>query len=262
MEVSKQQTSHPSVDTPSVEQRSSIAGNTATGTLKIIALIFMFIDHAGKMLFPNVPEMRLIGRLAFPLYCWCLVVGFHYTRSVPKYLLRLLVIGLISQPLYMIALNHTWKEPNIFLTLFVGLCALWGLREKKWLSHIWAPVAALLLAVWLKCDYGWKGVLLIMLLYAVCCSRAGVAAVMIAFCLYWGSSSSMMLQAFGVSLRPLMQIPVLGELIQPWLRLQGLAVLSLPLMLIRMPNMKLPAWVGYALYPGHLVVLYLLEQIM
>lgn len=242
--------------------KGTIAGNTATGVIKILALIFMFCDHSGKMLFPAVPEMRMIGRLAFPLYCWCLVVGFHYTRSVPKYMLRILLIGLISQPLYMAALNHTWDEPNIFLTLLVGLCALWGLREKKWLSHIWAPAAALLLAVWLKCDYGWKGVLLIMLLYAVRQSRPGIAAVMIAFCLYWGSSSTTVMQIFGISLRPVLRVPVLGDLMQPLLRLQGLAMLSLPLMLIRMKNIRMPSWVGYLLYPGHLVLLYLLEQIM
>ena len=44
------------------------AGNTATVWLKIIALVFMFIDHAGKMLFPAVPEMRMLGRIAFPVY--------------------------------------------------------------------------------------------------------------------------------------------------------------------------------------------------
>ena len=43
------------------------AGNTATVWLKIIALAFMFIDHAGKMLFPAVPEMRILGRVAFPV---------------------------------------------------------------------------------------------------------------------------------------------------------------------------------------------------
>ena len=65
-----------------VQPKSPLAGNTATGALKIIALCFMFMDHAGKMLFPNVPELRVLGRIAFPLYAWCLVVGFHYTRNV------------------------------------------------------------------------------------------------------------------------------------------------------------------------------------
>ena len=104
----------------------AIAGCTATGVLKILALVFMFIDHAGKMLFPQIAEMRMLGRIAFPLYCWCMVVGISYTRSVPKYLGRLMLIGLVSQPIYMVALNHSWNQPNIFLTLLVALCGVTG----------------------------------------------------------------------------------------------------------------------------------------
>lgn len=91
----------------------------------------MFIDHAGKMLFPQIAEMRMLGRIDFPLYCWCMVVGISYTRSVPKYLGRLMLIGLVSQPIYMVALNHSWNQPNIFLTLLVALCGVWGLKAKN-----------------------------------------------------------------------------------------------------------------------------------
>ena len=241
--------------------RKSIAGNTATGWLKILALLFMFCDHAGKMLLPNVPEMRMLGRIAFPLYCWCLVVGSHYTRSFPKYILRMLLVGAVSQPLYMWGLNHTWDEPNIFLTLTIALCGLWGLKEKKWFSHIWAPVLALVAAALLGCDYGWRGVLLVFLLYAVRDSRSGIAAVMIAFCLYWGGTSSMVKEVFGLPLTGWYP-PALSGLISPWLRLQGLAILALPLMLIRFPrDIRLPAWLGYAIYPAHLVVLIILEHL-
>lgn len=237
-----------------------LAGNTATGWLKLIALVFMFCDHAGKMLFPNVIEMRLLGRIAFPVYCWCMVVGFHYTRSVPKYILRVLGVGLISQPLYMLALNHTWQEPNIFLTLALALCALWGIREKKILSHIWAPALALVAAAALNCDYGWKGVLLVMLLYAARHDRGALAAVMVAFCLYWGSGSLLVTSVFGI---PLNVVPApLSQITAPFLRMQSMAILALPLMLIRFPrDVKLPAWVGYGIYPAHLAVLYALEQI-
>ncbi len=244
-----------------MERKRAIAGNTATGWLKLAALLFMFVDHAGKMLFPGVPEMRLIGRIAFPLYCWCLVVGFHYTRSVPKYLLRLLIIGAASQPLYMAALDHTWNQPNVFLTLLIGLCALWGLRQKWYGSHIWGPVAALVLSVVLSCDYGWRGVLLIMLLYAAQESRGGIAAVMIAFCLFWGSTSGQLTSVFGV---PLTGFPApLSTLLAPWLRLQAMAILALPLMLLpARSRFHLPAWVGYALYPAHLAVLLLMEHLL
>lgn len=244
-----------------MERRREIGGSTSTGILKILALVFMFADHSGKMLFPGIPEMRMIGRLAFPLYCWCLVVGFHYTRSVPKYMLRLLVIGLVSQPLYMEALNHGWTQPNIFLTLLLGLAALWGIREKWYGSHIWAPVIALMLAVVLSCDYGWRGVALIMLLYAAQERKAAIAAVMIAFCMYWGSSYGLTTSFFGFSIAPIMVSPV-SDLLQPFLRMQAMAVFALPLMLIPLPKVKMPAWLGYALYPLHLVVLILLERVM
>lgn len=244
-----------------MERKRTIAGNTATGWLKLAALAFMCVDHTGKMLFPGVPELRLIGRIAFPLYCWCMVVGFHYTRSVPKYLLRILIIGLASQPLYMAALDHTWTQPNVFLTLFIALCALWGLREKWYGSHIWGPLAALILSVVLSCDYGWRGVLLVMLLYAAQESRGGIAAVMIAFCLFWGTTSSQLTSVFGV---PLTGLPApLSVLLAPWLRLQTMAILALPLMLIRSRSrFHLPAWAGYALYPAHLAVLLLLERLL
>ena len=239
-----------------------IAGNTNTGLLKWLALIFMFLDHAGKMCFPGVPEMRILGRIAFPLYCWCLVVGAQHTRSFPKYLLRIAVIGLISQPLYMVALSHPLTDFNIFLTLFVALLGLYGLREKKLLSHIWAPVLALVLAHFLSVDYGWKGVLLVFLLWAVRDTRPGIAAVMIAYCLYWGSSSGTATKFFGLSLTGVARMS-LGGLISPFLKLQGLALLALPLMIIRLPGrIRLPKWTGYALYPAHLAVLIVMQHLM
>ncbi len=238
---------------------SSLAGNTNTQLLKLIALIFMFIDHAGKMCFPAMQELRVLGRVAFPLYCWCLVVGANYTRSFPKYLGRIALIGLLSQPLYMAALDHPVERFNIFLTLFIALLGLWGLREKKLLSHLWAPVIALALAHLLQADYGWKGVLLVFLLYAARGSRTGIAAVMIAFCLYWGSSTSVVTSFFSLDFSWLFRSPI-GGMISPFLRLQALAILALPLMLVKLPGrVRLPKWTGYALYPAHLILLMLLE---
>ena len=190
-----------------------------------------------------------------------MVLCFHYTRSVPKYLLRIGLTGLISQPLYMLALNHTWREPNVFLTLLLGLCALWGIRERKWCSHLWTPAAALALAVTLHCDYGWKGVLLMLLLYAVQDSRAGIAAVMVAFCMFWGTGS---IAVSGIAGIPVTGLPTpFGELSAPWMRLQAMAVLALPLMLCRWKkDVRLPALVGYGVYPAHIALLWVLVQLV
>lgn len=238
-----------------------LAGNTNTGLLKIIALVFMLLDHMGKMLFPMVPEMRIIGRIAFPIYCWCVVVGITYTKCPLKYALRLLAVGLISQPLYMKALNHTWTEPNIFLTLLLGMLALWGVKEKKYLSHILAPAAALILAVVFKCDYGWRGVLLMLLLYGARKQRSAIACVMVAFCLAWGSGNAV--SHFFFIPFSFLGWNYVGPVLQPFFRLQSLALMALPFILIPMPlKVKMPKWLGYALYPLHLLLIIGLEAIM
>ena len=245
------------------ERPRTPAGNTATSWLKVIALVFMIIDHCGAVLLPRVPEMRIIGRIAFPIYAWCLIVGFHYTRSVPRYMLRILAVGLISQPLYALAMNHPLTKPNIFLTLLLGLCALWGIRENKYGIRIWAPAIALALATVLGANYGWKGVLLFILLYAVQESRAGIAAVMVAYFLFWGASYSVTRSLFGISIN-LNALPAfLSGPLSSFLRMETYALLSLPLILIPFrKDLKMPRWLGYALYPAHLALLIGLKALM
>lgn len=251
------------MEAPVLSRKRTPAGNTATASLKIIALVFMFMDHAGKMLFPGIPEMRLLGRIAFPIYVWCVIVGFHYTRSVLIYLLRILIVGLISQPLYMIALNHTWNQPNVFLTLFLGLCSLWGIREKKYLSQFWAPAVSVIVAIQMGADYGWKGVVLFIMLYAVQDSRTGIAAVTISYFLFWGSFYSVTKTLFGLPLN-LSSLPAfLSQPLTAFMRNETYAMLALPFILIRFnKDLKLPKRIGYLLYPAHLLVLFVLEQIM
>ena len=119
---------------------------------------------------------------------------------------------------------------------------------------------ALLLADRLGCDYGWRGVLLVFLLWAARDSRPAIAAVMVAFCLYWGSTSGSISYLFD---QRILLPRAISPLLSPWLKVQALAILALPLMLIRFPkDVRLPSWVGYAIYPAHLVVLYLLEIIL
>ncbi len=263
----------PSSDVPRLP-----AGNLATGTLKLIALLFMLIDHLGAVVFTGIPEMRILGRLALPIYCWCMVVGFHYTRSTPRYLLRILAVGLISQPLYAITMNHALTKPNIFLTLFLGLLGLWGLRERKYYSHIWGPVLVLVLAQVLGVDYGWKGVLFLMLLYACRGSRGAIAAVMTAFFLFWGTSYPVTPSLLGLRVdldapsRALTQagLPLLSDLVRgftaplsAFLRLEtyGLAALIFILPRYRR-NLRMPVWLGYAIYPLHLLLVLLIKTLV
>ena len=45
-------------------RRGQLAGNADTDWLKLVALVFMMIDHLGVALFGNAAEMRMLGRIA------------------------------------------------------------------------------------------------------------------------------------------------------------------------------------------------------
>ncbi len=244
------------------------AGSHATGILKLTALFFMIVDHLGAVVFTGVPELRILGRIAFPLYCWCLVVGFHYTRSAPKYLGRILLTGILVQPLYAEVMNHRINSPNLFIayyqklpsvffTLFLGLAAVWAVREKKYLSHLWGPVLCLILVTVIKADYGWKGVLFILLLYAARTTRPAIAAVMISYFLFWGAGYSVTSSLFGVPLNIGGLPDFLSRPLSAFLRLETYGLLSLPLILIPLrKNVRLPVWLSYCIYPAHLLLVW------
>lgn len=75
--------------------------------MKLIAIISMAVDHVGTVFFPEYPVFRWIGRLALPIFCYCMTVGLLYTRDLKKYLLRLAAFAVISQPFYVLAFHPT-----------------------------------------------------------------------------------------------------------------------------------------------------------
>lgn len=239
--------------------------NRDQALLKIVAILTMMVDHAGVMFFPSVTFLRVIGRIAFPLFCWGIVVGLERTRDWKRYALRLLAFGVVSQPFFMLALSHSWMQFNVMATLLLGFLAIKGIRSKWHFSQVWGPVICLLIAAAFQMDYGWRGVLLIILMYLARDSRGGLSALMVAFCLYWGGGGSVIprgiISALTVTPMPLFN-RAMGELLGLF-RLQSLAILSLPLMLIQTDSgLKVPKWISYAAYPGHLLLYWLLSLVI
>ncbi|MGL5149262.1 MAG: TraX family protein [Clostridium sp.] len=59
--------------------------------LKIIMVIFMFIDHVGYFL-PNIPiEFRYVGRVVLPVFAFLMVEGYVNTKNRENYLKRLVI---------------------------------------------------------------------------------------------------------------------------------------------------------------------------
>lgn len=139
--------------------------------LKLIALLSMLVDHIGAILFPEITCLRIIGRLSFPLFCFLIAQGFIHTSSVPKYLLRLMTFAVVSELPFDWAIYGKlfyWEAQNIFFTLSLGLCALWLLQKSlprfplAGLAGVGALSAA---AELLHLDYGWLGVMTVVLFY-------------------------------------------------------------------------------------------------
>lgn len=180
----------------SQSNRFGITGST----LKLIAIFTMLIDHIGAaVLFPYMqwkfPEvitalqgasplayftlsppsatyltMRLIGRIAFPIFCFLLVEGFVHTRDVKRYALRLGVFALVSEIPFDLAFADRVLEfgyQNVYFTLLIGLVTIAAADRfaqddlKRYLPLVIGAVTAQLLTT----DYSAFGVIFIFLFY-------------------------------------------------------------------------------------------------
>ena len=106
-----------------------------TFSLKLIACLFMLIDHIAMILIPQSHPawliMRMIGRMSAPIFFYTLSEGLKRTSNRRKYLGRLLVsacimgagnglLGLLGASV--IENPPTILQPNIFLIMFlIGL---------------------------------------------------------------------------------------------------------------------------------------------
>lgn len=237
-------------------------------TLKIIAIISMLIDHTAAVVIdpiiiygimdnPNLRlvyyAMRLIGRLAFPIFCFLLVEGFKYTRNRKRYALRLGIFALISEIPFNLAFRGLVFAPdyqNVFFTLLIGLLVMQGfslieerIAKKKWFPMIentslqtsivffvclLVLLAGMLAADFLNTDYGGFGVLAIATMYLL---RESPVSSMVGGCIILTIMSVYEMVAF---------VDVL--LVKFYNGERGL-------------NLKL---IFYLFYPVHLIVLYLI----
>ena len=131
--------------------------------LKLLACLTMLVDHIGAILFQEYAWMRIVGRISFPLYCFLLAEGVHYTRSPLKYGLRLLLVLVISELPYDLLFRgqFTWEKNSVMVTLLLGL--LMGISMKK--CPLWAKFIVVLpfafIARYCHGTYGMNGVLMI-----------------------------------------------------------------------------------------------------
>ena len=129
----------------------------SSAVLQWIAAATMVIDHLGLYLLSGTTAyvpMRMIGRIALPLYVFMLVEGFQHTRDKHKYFLRLLIFAFIAQlPVDILnwQMGLDWQL-NIMFNLTAALVALSLTKRGSW---GWLGVAGLALLTQIsRMDYG------------------------------------------------------------------------------------------------------------
>ena len=133
--------------------------------LKFLACAIMLLDHIGATLIPW-GTLRIIGRLAFPIFCFLLVEGAHYTRSPRNYLLRLGIGAILSELPFDLALfgSWSWQHQSVMITLLLGAMALLAMKQMTQpLLKILVLLLFACLADFMNTDYGGAGVLMIAL---------------------------------------------------------------------------------------------------
>ena len=226
--------------------------NLDTDMLKLVAVFSMLVDHIGGAFFPQIGAFRWIGRLAFPVFCYCMTVGLLYTRSVKKYLIRLGVFALVSQPFYILAF-HPAKEFwanltnwNIFFTLFLSLLAMAGFKERKW----WLFALALFVVSWWNFDYSGMGVQY-MLIFYLCRNHPGLGAVLYCSQFLFGLGSASPDDPLNLAV---------GSFCLDW---SFFAVFAAPLIFCSTRSrLKMNKWFFYAFYPVHLAAIALVQNIL
>ena len=209
--------------------------------LKIIACLTMLIDHIGATMVPEI-GLRVIGRVAFPIYCFLLAEGIVHTRNPKKYAARLAVGALLAEiPFDLLFFGElTLAHQSVMITLLLGFAmAMWAGK----LGNILLPFAVCFFAAEiLGTDYGGFGVALIAL-----------------FVVTAGKEQSFLIRLFGMIVlmwaMGSVKIPVAGALIP----IQMFAVLAMiPIYFYSGGKATGNLWIQrvfYLFYPVHLAVL-------
>ena len=140
-----------------------------TFTLKMIAIGAMLIDHVGTVLFPQYRILRLIGRIAFPIFTYTLVEGFIHTHNVKKYMMRMGILAFISEIPFDLAFTGKVLEfghQNVFFSLFLGLLMLYLMtKAPNELCSLLYVLVILFVARCLRVDYSYYGLLMVFWYY-------------------------------------------------------------------------------------------------
>lgn len=236
--------------------------------LKLTASLTMLIDHIGAVIVYSLylsawnardyiqtnrmaelyQTMRIIGRIAFPIYCFLLVEGFHHTRNVRKYITRLAIGMLLSEIPFDLCISGyiDWTSSSVMVTLLLGCLMMLCMKQVNGIWKAAMAVPFVLLAELLGTDYAGHGIALI----AMLALTKGLPREKL-----WRTAGFVVFLWFGVTVQ-------VGPLEIP-MELFGLIGL-IPMFLYdgrKLTHSKWVQWAFYLFYPVHLLILWLIERL-
>lgn len=228
--------------------------------LKILAMIFMLLDHMWATIIPGNQWMTNVGRLAFPIFAFLIVEGFIHTSDLKKYAKRLFVFGIISEIPFNLIYTGSLIFPfhqNVMFTLLLGLLCINEIdkiKKNKDIKNIIKAISKiflfLLISIISFVDYGVTGVLTIIIFYIFRNFKFAWFGQLISLVLLYivfFKGQSIILNIFGL---------------EYFLPIQSIGILSLiPIWLYngqRGKKSKILQYGFYAFYPLHMLVIYLI----
>ena len=222
----------------------------------------MLIDHLGAIIFPDILALRIIGRLAYPIFAFTLSEGCFHTHNRLKHFLLIFIMAIIIQIVYIFAIKD--YSLSIFMVFSISIILiyiydyihkttsdilenddnspkrylLWILLILLFLIIIAATIIFDITTPYLKASYGFQGVLIPVIVYiAMKLSNRSLPI-------------SLLVMALALGVSALMRIE--------YLNFFGLiAVLLLFLYNGERGKYNLK-YFFYIFYPAHLVIIYLI----
>lgn len=223
--------------------------NSSLTVLKILGALAMLLDHYNSFLKADYsPLLYEMGRLAWPLFAF--VLGYNLaripTRQLPHLMLRLLIFGILSTPLYNMlsgGLDHWWPL-NILFTLLAATTTVYLLSvpvPKHWNITVRLAGVLLFIASGSLIDYFWIGSALVVVIWRLFTAVQAKERTLLNITL---AVLVVLLCLLNDSLAALLAVPVI-------------ALCRQTCQTIALPRMK---WFFYWFYPGHLLALLVLSS--
>ncbi|MGQ0674590.1 MAG: TraX family protein [Rhodospirillales bacterium] len=226
--------------------------------LKLFGALSMVADHVNSVILGSaMPLLWRIGRVSFPLFCFAIACNLLRGANTASYAWALLLVGVVTQPIFGIA--FAGSQGNILFTLGLGVIVATALRTRSLVEQhaVFAVgVAAVLVPAaraYTGVEFGLAGILL--------------PALLLMMMMQGGRSHAVWLLPLVFALN----LPVGRSPHEAWWMgptrdasialIGGLAALAFAWAFKGRPRF-LPRYALYAFYPGHLLALAALRALI